>query len=165
MINFVFFGTVRLVWKTGSRFVQYFKKVNGYDYSKLFSTLLWNYTNRCDIGITNKSCFGQIFAIPKIGKTREIVDIQKVFESTAVFDEIFQFFLRPKNESRPPYSVNVPVPHTTQCIRDEYIPQFKLLVSHRTDTHIVNLCLTGDCSGQDKVRTKQCHSFVISCTT
>jgi hypothetical protein len=83
---------VCLPWKTWSRFVQSVKKVNGYDYSKLFSTLLWNYTNRCDVGISNKSCFGQIFGIPKIVKSREISDIQKVFELTAVFVEIFTFF-------------------------------------------------------------------------
>ncbi len=40
ILNFVFFEMVCLVWKTGSRFVQFFKKVNGCDYSQLFSTLL-----------------------------------------------------------------------------------------------------------------------------
>jgi hypothetical protein len=93
MFNFVFFEMVCLVWKTRSRFVQWFKKVIGCDYSQLFSTLLWNYTNRCDIGISNKSCFGQIFVIPKIVKSREITNIQKVFELTVVLVEIFMFFL------------------------------------------------------------------------
>ena len=92
MINFVFFEMVCLVWKTRSRFVQSFKKVNGCDYSQLFSTLQWNYTHRCDMGISNKSCFGQIFVIPKIVKSREIANIQKVFEWTAVLVEIFLFF-------------------------------------------------------------------------
>ena len=93
MLNFVFFEMVCLVWKTRYRFVQCFKKVNGCDYSQLFSTLLWNYTNRCDIGISNKSCFGKIFVIPKIVKSREIANIQKVFELTPVLVEIFMFFV------------------------------------------------------------------------
>ncbi len=42
--------------------------------------------------MSNKSCFGQIFGIPKIVKSREISDIQKVFELTVVFVEIFHFF-------------------------------------------------------------------------
>ena len=46
-----------------------------------------------DIGISNKSCLGQIFTIPKTVTSREISDIQKVFELTAVFDQIFQFFV------------------------------------------------------------------------
>jgi hypothetical protein len=36
------------------------------------------------MGISNKSCFGQIFVIPKFVKSREIANIQKVFELTAV---------------------------------------------------------------------------------
>ena len=92
MLNFVFFEMVCLVWKTRSRFVQFFKKVNGCDYSQLFSTLLWNYTNRRDIGISNNPCFWQKSGIPKMVKSREISDIQKVFELTPVFVEIFLFF-------------------------------------------------------------------------
>ena len=42
--------------------------------------------------MSNKSCFGQIFRIPKIVKSREISDIEKVFELTDVFVEIFKFF-------------------------------------------------------------------------
>ena len=45
------------------------------------------------MGISNKSCFGQIFVIPKIVKSREIANIQKVFELTAVMVEIFMFFV------------------------------------------------------------------------
>ena len=45
------------------------------------------------MGISNKSCFGQIFRIPKIVKSREIANIQKVFELTAVLVEIFMFFV------------------------------------------------------------------------
>jgi hypothetical protein len=60
-----------------------------------YSKLLQHYcdiTNRRDIGIANKSCFGQIFAIHKGVKSREISDIQKVFELTVAFHQIFQFF-------------------------------------------------------------------------
>ena len=35
----------------------------------------------------------QIFVIPKIVKSREIANIQKVFELTAVLVEIFMFFV------------------------------------------------------------------------
>jgi hypothetical protein len=45
------------------------------------------------MGISNKSCFGQIFVIPKIVKSREIANIQKVFELTDVLVEIFMFFV------------------------------------------------------------------------
>ncbi len=46
-----------------------------------------------DTGISNKSCLGKIFTIPKTVTSREISDIQKVFELTDVFDQIFQFFV------------------------------------------------------------------------
>jgi ribosome-binding protein aMBF1 (putative translation factor) len=62
-----------------------------------YSKLLQHYcdiirTYRLDLGISNKSCLGQIFAIPKTVKSREISDMQKVFEGTVDFDQILQFF-------------------------------------------------------------------------
>ncbi len=107
-IRMWFFPGTREVWeKTRSRSVQCFKEVNGCDYSQFFSTLLWNYTNRCDVGISNKSCFGQIFVIPKIVKSREIANIQKGFWINGWFGWNFHVFcVRKPNRDPPSWMLN-----------------------------------------------------------